>query len=194
MIYMQEDLADLIYYIVKGRIRVFQNISSGREVTLDVVEAGHIIGESAFLPKALRPTCIQAINAVHLIGFRAADMIPYFQSEPQLALHFLQQCSNTIDRLSLRVHEQCLLDRYGKVASFILDITATNSPDKDTEDGNLPYTHENIADSLGLSRPTVTQVLRRFEQNGWITCGYGHVKVVDRQALALFVRQQREQN
>lgn len=192
-LYMEGDRADMLYYLQAGRVRVFQNFPSGREVTLDVVEAGHIVGESAFLPEAFRPTCIQAVNAVRLISFRSADIVPYFQTMPQLALHFLQQCSNTIDRLSLRMQEQCLLDRYGKVASLILDITASDSPDKDTLRGKLPYTHEQIAASLGLSRPTVTAVLREFARRGWVENGYGYVRLLDRPALLRFIEAQKNQ-
>lgn len=192
MIYMEGDEADKIYYIKKGRVRVFQSISSGREVNMDVVGAGQIIGESAFGDRKIRPTTIQAVNAVQLIAIPVADMIPYLQKEPTLALHFLQQCSDTMDRLASRLHEQCLLDRYGKVASFILDLTATDSLEKGTVGGILPYTHENIADSLGLSRSTVTAVLRKFEKDGWTESGYGWVKVVNRGALEAFVSSQKD--
>ena len=59
--------------------------------------------------------------------------------------------------------------------------------------GVLPYTHENLADSLGLSRTTVTMVLKRFEAEGWLQSGYKYVKVLDRPALAEFVEEQKEQ-
>lgn len=193
MIYMEGDAADRIYYIKKGRVRVFQNISSGREVTIDVVEAGHIFGESAFHGGQLRPTCVQAVNTVRLISCRVAELLPYFASEPRFALTLLQLCSDTMDRLTARLHSQCLLDRYGKVANFILDVTASESEEKGTAGGILPYTHENLADSLGLSRSTVSMVLKQFEDYGWLQNGYRHVRVLDRQALEEFVEEQKVQ-
>lgn len=192
MLYFEGEPADKIYYIKKGRVRVFRNFSSGREVTLDVVEAGHIIGESAFVEHSTRPATVQAVNTVQLVSCRAADLLPHFRTEPQLALHFLQQCSNTMDRLAARLHDQCLLDRYGKVASFILDLSATDSPEKGTVGGTIPYTHENLADSLGLSRSTVSAVIKDFETKGWLQTGYRWVKVLDREALAAFVGAQKD--
>lgn len=192
LIYMEGDVADKIYYIYKGRVRVYQSISSGREVTLDVVGEGSIIGESAFVEGCTRPTCIQAVNTVQLVSCKIADLLPYFGSESSLALHFLQQCSNTMDRLSYRLHEQCLLDRYGKIASFLLDLTVTDSPETGTVGGIVPYTHENLADSLGLSRTTVTAVLRNFDEQGWIKSGYGQIKVIDRAAMIEFVENQKK--
>lgn len=192
IIYFQGDSANQLFYIRKGRVRVFQNTASGREVTLDVVGAGHIIGESAFSANGLRPACIQAVNEVQLVSFRTERLLPYFQTAPLLALHLLQQCSDTMDGLVRRLQEQCLLDRFGKVASFLLSLTAEGSSEMGTMDGMVPYSHEEIADSLGLNRATVTGVLRRFENNGWLQSGYRWVKVLNRSALEDFVRRQME--
>ena len=193
MIYMEGDEAERIYYIRKGRVRVFRNISSGREVTIDVVESGHIFGESAFVGDRTRPTCVQAVNQVRLVSCQVKDLLPHFQKEPRFALYLLQLSSDTMDRLTERLHDQCLLDRYGKVAKFILDVTSTGSQEKGTLGGVLPYTHENLADSLGLSRTTVTMVLKRFQEEGWLQSGYKFVKVLDREALEQFVEEQKGQ-
>ena len=190
-IYLKGDAAERVYYVLKGRVRVFENLYSGREMTLDVVEAGHIFGESAFTEGALRPTCVQAVNRVTMLSFRPADVLPYFRSEPQLALHFLQLCSGTMDHLTARMVDQCLLDRYGKVASYILDETEPGSVEKGTAGGVLPYTHEDLSLSLGLNRSTVTLVLRDFAEKGWLESGYRWVKVLDRQALKRVVDRQK---
>ena len=70
-IYTKGDPADKVYYILKGRVRVFENLYSGREMTWDVVEAGRIFGESAFAEHSIRPANVQAVNQVHF------DLFPY---------------------------------------------------------------------------------------------------------------------
>ncbi len=192
LVYMKGDPADRVYYILKGRVRIFENLYSGREMTLDVVESGRIFGESAFSPGNLRPACVQAVNKVTLVSFRMADVLPYFRSRAEFALHFLQLCSNTMDHLTARMEEQCLLDRYGKVASFILDVTEQDSVEKGTAGGVIPYTHEDLSVSLGLNRSTVTMVLKEFEKQGCLERGYGYVKVVDRRALEAVVEGQKD--
>lgn len=191
-IYLKGDPAERVYYVLKGRVRVFENLYSGREMTLDVVEAGRIFGESAFAKGNLRPTCVQAVNTVTLLSFRPSDVLPHFKKEPQLALHFLQLCSDTMDHLTARIEDQCLLDRYGKVANYILDETEPGSVEKGTAGGVLPYTHEDLALSLGLNRSTVTLVLREFGEKGWLKSGYRSIKVLDRQALMDVVEQQKD--
>ena len=191
LIYLKGDMADKVYYIIKGRVRIFENLYSGREMTIDVVEAGRIFGESAFLENRIRPVCVQAVNKVTLISFRMVDVLPYFRSKAEFPLHFLQLCSNTIDHLTVRMEEQCLLDRYGKVASYILDETAPDSVEKGTAGGILPYTHEDLSITLGLNRSTITTVLKRFEEKGWLERGYRYIKILNRQALEKVIEQQK---
>lgn len=191
LIYMKGDPADRVYYILRGRVRIFENLYSGREMTLDVVGAGRIFGESGFAGHGVRPACVQAVNRVTLVSFYMADILPYFGIKKGLALHFLQLCSATMDYLVDRMEEQCLLDRYGKVASYILNRTAPDSEGLGTEGGILPYTHEDLSVSLGLNRSTVTMVLKKFQEEGWLERGYGFMKVLDRRALEEMVERQK---
>ncbi len=190
-IYMRGDSADKVYYILKGRVRIFQNLPSGREMTLDVAEAGRIFGESAFMGNGVRPASVQAVNRVTLISFRIGDILPYFRMRGELALHFLQLCSNAMDHLTARMEEQCLLDRYGKVASYILDKTEPDSVEKGAAGGVLPYTHEDLSISLGLNRSTVTMVLKEFEEEGWLERGYRYLRVLNRRGLKEVVERQK---
>lgn len=191
LVYMKGDPADRVYYIKKGRVRIFENLYSGREMTLDVAEAGRIFGESAFVPGNTRPASVEAVSRVTLTSFKMADILPYFRSRAEFALHFLQLCSNTMDHLTARMEEQCLLDRFGKVASYLLDVTEKNSQDKGIEGGAVPYTHEDLSVTLGLNRSTVTMVLKEFEQMGCLERGYGYLNVKDRKALKEIVEGQK---
>lgn len=190
-VYLKGEAADKLYYIQKGRVRIYDNTPSGREITIDVIEAGHIFGESAFCEGAVRPVNVQAVIQTSLVAFRAEELVRQLAKQPSFALHLLQLCSDSIDRLTNRVEEQCLLDRYGKTASYLLDVTSVESADKGTLGGNVPYTHGELACALGLNRTTVTAVLKYFEQKHWISCGYGQIRVIDRDKLQKFIEEQK---
>lgn len=189
MIYKKGDKADRFFYIKKGRVRMYDSVSSGREITLDVIEAGHIFGESAFGSES-RPINVQAVNKVTLIGVDMESLAGLLSGKPDFAIHLLQMCSDTMDRLMNRLREQCTLDRYGKIACFLLDVTSVESPEKGTVGGNVPFTHGDLADYLGLNRTTVSAVLKYFDMKRWISCGYGKIRVIDRESLADFVKSQ----
>lgn len=193
IVYRKGSASDCMYYIKSGRVRIYDEFSSGREVTVDVIETGHIFGESAFSgskEKTPRPINVMTVTDTVLVRLPAARLGAASEEAPQLLLHLLQLCSDSMDRLTRRLEEQCLLDRYGKTASYLLDVTAVQSKEKGTLGGNVPYTHSQLAAALGLNRTTVSEVLKYFDRKRWIFCGYGKVQVIDRAGLQAFVEGQ----
>ena len=47
----------------------------------------------------------------------------------------------------------------------------------------LPYTHQEIAECVNLSRITVTRILNDFKDKGWVDLKYRKVYILNRQAL-----------
>ena len=183
LIYMQQDSADTLYLVCKGRVRVYLSTESGEEVTLEIVERGRIFGESSFVQNARRPTTVSAVTETELAACRLSDLGPAMAGSWELTRAVLQMMSDTCDYLSRLVKRAYLYDRRERLAAFLLEQTATDNPDKGVVDGALPYTHEDLALVVGLSRVTVTRVLGEFQSNGWVECGYRHIRVRDRDGL-----------
>ena len=183
LIYMQQDSADILYLIRKGRVRVYLSTESGEEVTLEIVEKGRIFGESSFVQDACRPTTVSAVTDTELVACRLSELGPALCGSWELTSALLQMMSDTCDSLSRLVNRAYLYDRRERLAAFLLGQTAVDNPDKGIVDGALPYTHEDLALVVGLSRVTVTRVLGEFQRQGWVECGYRKIRVRDREGL-----------
>lgn len=183
IIYMQEDDAKYLYLITKGRVRVFDIASNGKEITYDVLDQGRIFGESSFFQNAYRPTTVTAVNDVELILCQLEDLYPYLHESHELTISLLQMMNETCNHVTKLLRWAQTYDRYEKVAAFLLDLTAQDNVHKDIIDGVIPYTHQDIACSTGLSRVTVTKVLNQFAQENYIKIRYGKIKVTDREGL-----------
>ena len=183
LIYMQQDSADILYLIRKGRVRVYLSTESGEEVTLEIVEKGRIFGESSFVQDACRPTTVSAVTDTELVACRLSELGPALCGSWELTSALLQMMSDTCDYLSRLVKRAYLYDRRERLAAFLLEQTAVDNPDKGIVDGALPYTHEDLALVVGLSRVTVTRLLGEFQRQGWVECGYRKIRVRDREGL-----------
>ncbi|MCD7761711.1 MAG: Crp/Fnr family transcriptional regulator [Lachnospiraceae bacterium] len=184
VIYLEGDTANILCVIRSGRVRVLAAAPDGEELTIEIVEKGRLFGESSFLSKSVRPTTVRAVTEVDLICCTIEQLIPCLCRNPEILTKVLQHCSATMNHLSYALHSWRFLDRYQRVASFLLEETETDNPDKEITEQCLPYSHEEIAMCLGIARPTVSQVLKTFERNGWVRCAYRKVYVLDRGALA----------
>ncbi len=183
MIYLEGDVANTLCIIRRGRVRIMLSTPEGEELTVEIVEKGRLFGESSFLSKSLRPTTVTAVTEVELICCTIPQLIPCLCQNQDILTKLLQHCSETMNHLSYSLHSFRFLNRYQRVASFLLTETGTDNPDKEITGQCLPYTHDEIAMCLGLARPTVSQVLKEFERKGCVRCAYGRVYVLDRKSL-----------
>ncbi|MCD8195718.1 MAG: Crp/Fnr family transcriptional regulator [Lachnospiraceae bacterium] len=183
-IYLEGDAANTLCIIRDGRVRVMLSTREGEELTLEIVEKGRLFGESSFLSKSPRPTTVTAVTDVLLLCCTIEQLIPCLCRNPDILLKLLQHCSETMNHLSYSLHSFRFLNRYQRIASFLLTETGADNPDKEIEEQCLPYSHEEIAMCLGLARPTVSQVLKEFERDGLLRCGYRKVCILDREELA----------
>ena len=160
IIYMQDDHADELCLVLKGRVRVY-----------------HIT------KNAYRPTTVSAINDVEIITCHLEDLYPYLSSSLDLTITLLKMFNDNCNHLTQLLKWAQTYDRFEKVAAFLYELSATNNIEKNLLFGDIPYTHQEIADSLAISRVTVTKVLNQFKDEGLISIEYGHIKVLKRDKL-----------
>lgn len=184
IIYMQEEATTSLYLILKGRVRVFIITPSGEEITYDVLDRGCIFGESSFFQSSLRPTTVTAVTEVELISCKLVQLYPCFSESTELAIALMTMLSQTCDHVTALLKRAYSYNRYEKVASFLLEQTEYENKEKGIVDNTIPYTHEEIGATVGLSRVTTTKVLNEFMKKGYIQNQYGKVKVINRKALS----------
>ena len=183
IVYLQGEVSPHIYLIAKGRVRMFFIGNDGREITYQIVGEGQLIGESAFLGHAARPTTICAVNDVTLIVCQVKQLKPYMQESKELNEAILTLLTDNYDFLCAQVRRLTVYDRFQRVASYLLDQTEEDKPGVGIVNGILPYTHEELGVCLNLNRVTVTNVLNRFEKEGLVRLGRKKIQVVDRGGL-----------
>lgn len=183
IIYFQNDSADSLYLILKGRVRIFNSSASGKETTLEIVEKGRIFGESSFLRGQTRPTTVEAVNSVELVSCSIRKLLPFLQESDELLILMFQHLSQTCDYLSRQIYRLTNYDRYQRTASFLLEQTRQSNPDKNISSNAIPYTHEEIGGMLGLNRVTVSKVLAVFAKRGLIRNAYRRIVILDREGM-----------
>lgn len=183
IIYMQDDHADELCLVLKGRVRVYHITKNGDEINYDVLDKGRIFGESSLYENAYRPTTVSAINDVEIITCHLEDLYPYLSSSLDLTITLLKMFNDNCNHLTQLLKWAQTYDRFEKVAAFLYELSATNNIEKNLLFGDIPYTHQEIADSLAISRVTVTKVLNQFKEEGLISIEYGHIKILKRDKL-----------
>ena len=120
---------------------------------------------------------------VELLECDLHGLYAYMEESPQLMYVIIQLLSRTCNHLTEQLRRITLYDRYQKIASFLLHETAYPDRDRGVTDDEIPYTHEELALSLGMNRVTVSKVLSQWKQEGILSAGYGRIQIKNRRYL-----------
>lgn len=181
-VFKQGDLAMYLYLVTSGRVRAYTLSSDGQEITLEVLEAGRIFGDSSFLSGAYRAVTIQAVTDAEIVICQTEKLLGLCQRSEELMVLLFQHMAETCNYLTHQVARLVHYDSRQKVADFLLCESASRGQ---THSGAvLPYSHEEIAQSVSLNRVTVSRILAEFKAKGMIDSRYRGVVIVDREALA----------
>ena len=85
--------------------------------------------------------------------------------------------ADTCNYLTHQISRLVQYDSVQKVADFLLCEAESRGSSA------LPYTHQEIADSVSLNRVTVSRILSDFRGKGWIRSHYGSISILSPGAL-----------
>ena len=175
IIYLQGDTAQSFCYIKKGSVKVYMNSVDGNEKTLNTARHGEIIGEGAFFDK--KPKALTNTEVIMIDKKRLTDIIA---QHPTLAFELLEILANRIRLLSSQLDSMTFMQADARIAGFLLE---------SEHNGIVAITHEEIANTVGVSRVTVSKTLSRFAKSGYISTEYRRILIKSREGLEKLVNE-----
>lgn len=178
IIYTQGDDGEFIYFLKSGKVQIYVGSAGGAEKILAVFSGGGLFGKSAFFEKMPRVTSARALKKSEIIPLNKKIMTEIIKAHPQFALDMLEYLSKTIRVFSNQIENISFLQADKRVAMFLLD---------NAEKSRVTATHDEISDTIGASRVTVSKILSLFARDGLIETGYREIKISDAAALRAFL-------
>jgi CRP/FNR family transcriptional regulator, cyclic AMP receptor protein len=164
-----EDPGDSLFVIASGKVKVVLYGESGREVILSVLKEGDFFGEMALLDNQPRSANVRAMEPCKALMLSREPFHAVLRSGPHVAIPILAEMSRRLRRADDAIGNLALLDVYGRVARFLLDLAKTggNQTEGGSEIKDRP-TQQHIAAMVGTSRETVSRALNEFQRRGLI--------------------------
>jgi CRP/FNR family transcriptional regulator, cyclic AMP receptor protein len=166
-ILLENDWGGSVYFILEGWIKIRTHNMEGKEVTLNIVGTGEVVGEMAALEEVPRSTDAIALTATTISSIPAQDFVYLLHSEPMAGVRLAQLMAKRLRQINrrLRLRESDSLSRVADTLIFLAEGQG-KSGDKGTEIPNLP--HRELSSISGLARETVTRSLAKLEKKGLI--------------------------
>ncbi len=168
VILLENDWGGSVYFIVDGWVKIRTHNGDGKEVTLNIVGKGEVIGEMSALEEIPRSTDAITLTPATVISISASDFLALLKAEPIASIRLTQLMAKRLRQVNrrLRLREAESLSRVADTLLFLAE-----GQGKTTQQGttipNLP--HRELASITGLARETVSRALTKLEQDGLIS-------------------------
>ncbi len=184
--YSSEQIAEVLFILKEGRVRLYHLSPEGKELTTAILEAGTIFGEMAMLGQRLHESYAEALTPCLLCLMSREDVKASLLSDPRIAARIAEMLGNRLIETQRRLSDFAFKSIPQRLASVLLQHARPVRP-KLIGGGEVelevPFTHEAMGALVGTHRETITKVLNEFRTAGWIELKRGRVLILDSQQL-----------
>ena len=177
VIVLEGEVAEALYFVASGAVKVFKTSVDGKEQTLAVIRPQETFNEVPVFDGDVNPASAQAMTPVTLYGIRRSDIENILRSYPYVAINVIKVMAGRLRHLVALVEDLSFRHVIGRVARILLEYTA---------DGALPgprLTQRDMAAMAGTAREVVSRSLKTLEKDGFIKIDRHRIIIKDREAL-----------
>jgi CRP/FNR family transcriptional regulator, cyclic AMP receptor protein len=160
----ESEPGDQFFVIARGEVKVFVDSPDGREVVLTHLQAGEFFGEMALFDGDTRSASVTALADSELVVLSREDFLAALAADFGLTRRILQAISARLRRSNEVIESLALQDVGGRLARYLVRLADASG--QQPVDGYYAVhrpTHQEIANSIGATRETVTRMLKQFE-------------------------------
>jgi CRP/FNR family cyclic AMP-dependent transcriptional regulator len=178
MIFTPEDSScERLYILRQGRVNLYRLTASGKRLVTRQILPGSLFGVRALLGRVMQRNFAEAVENSTICIITREQVLALLKRRPELALQIMEMVCKRLYLLEERLVETVYSPVSVRLAYFLL----TNA---DSATGLLTnITHEEIGDTIGAVRQTVTETLSLMRKQGLISAKPKQIRIIDRQGL-----------
>lgn len=166
-IFQKGDEGSTMLAVLSGRVRISSTAPNGREVTLNMIDAGEVFGELALLDGKPRSADATALEDSRLIVVERRDFLPHLMVNHDLSLRLIDVLCIRLRETSETLGSFAMLDLSGRLARKLLSLAEEYG--KPREGGvrlEIRLSHTDLGRFVGGSRESVNKQMRAWEEEG----------------------------
>ena len=180
-----DDDDERLYIVKRGRVRLYRITPDGKQLTLDILDKGRIVGRMSWLGQELNEVYAEAIEDALICSFTPVELERLMARYPGVGINIVRYLAERLavsdrereilafrsveERLASKLLE--LLDRFGHQAdggAYLIDARLTQ---------------QELADMIGTSRETLALTISALRERGILDMHQQRVEVHDLDGL-----------
>ena len=188
ILFFEGDEAHEVIVVGSGELKVSHTVD-GREVLLDVLTDGDVLGELSAIDGHPRSATVTTLTPVEVTAIPAAGFMAFLVEHPDAGLTLMRCVAGRLRDASRRQVEYGALDALGRVCRRLIEMMDRygRPAPAGQRAGQVvitgPLTQGDIAAWAGLSREAVVKALHGLRTLGWVATTARSITVTDVDAV-----------
>jgi CRP-like cAMP-binding protein len=180
ILYRPGDLSTTLFLLQKGRVELYNLSTDGRKLVTTTLEDGTCFGEMV-LTTQQHYNSFAEISIEAIIASISKDDLAYLlQNHPTISYRLLQIIAQRCVRLETQLIDTTFKTTTARLAVLLLQLAHHRDRQFPVVSG---FSHEELADHLGVYRETVSTALRDLKDAGAIELGRKYITICNPEIL-----------
>jgi len=175
IVFAQGDVADRVFYIQKGRVKVVVLSDRGKEAVIGILEPGQFFGEGCLNGNALRIATATALEDCVITVITKAAMVAALHDEPNFSELFVAYLLTRNSRIEEDLIDQLFNSSEKRLARLLL-LLANFGKEGSPIPIDPAISQETLAEMIGTTRSRVSHFMNKFRKLGFISYN-GNIEV-----------------
>ncbi len=162
--------------VLRGRVRISSISLTGKEIVLNRISAGEIVGEIATLDGGARSGDADANNDCELLVLNRRDFMPFLENHADICLMLIKILCQRLRQTSEQVEDLQFRHLEGRIAKALLHLSERSG--EVGIDGRVLELHlsqSELGNIVGSSRESVNKQLQAWQKAGFIDLAKGSI-------------------
>jgi CRP-like cAMP-binding protein len=167
-LFAQGDVADTVFYIQKGKVKLTVLSEQGKEAVVAILEPGQFFGEGCLNGQRLRIATTTAMEECTITAISKDAMTALLHQEPKFAELFMSYLLTRNSRIEEDLIDQLFNSSERRLARLLL-LLANFGKQGSPQPINPNIGRETLAEMVGTTRSRVSFFMNKFRKLGLIS-------------------------
>ncbi|CAN5454464.1 Crp/Fnr family transcriptional regulator [soil metagenome] len=167
-VFAQGDVADTVFYIQKGKVKLIVVSKEGKEAVVAILGVGQFFGEGCLNGQTLRIATTKAMEACDITAITKKAMVTALQREPKFSQMFMAYLLTRNNRIEEDLIDQLFNSSERRLARLLL-LLANFGKEESPQPIDTKISQETLAEMIGTTRSRVSYFMNKFRKLGFIS-------------------------
>ncbi|QHS21668.1 Crp/Fnr family transcriptional regulator [Virgibacillus sp. MSP4-1] len=166
-VFMQGDPVENVYFLHKGRVKVYKTDINGKEQIVNILKPGDMFPHQGFFRKGDYPAHTEVTEEAVITHIPITSFENFLIQNPEITIKLFRVLGDIIVDLQNRLEEKLLHNTHGQVVLLLVRLAKLHGGQEDLDGWvqlNTVFTNRELANMIGSSRETVNRIIAKLKK------------------------------